>query len=505
MLRKARRLRLLLFAGFLALVPLQAGASALMNLDWVWSAVEQKTSERGFTTADLDGDGRSELIVAFDVSPSVDAQGGYWSVIEYDGGAFHSTWTSTDFEDGLSGLEYLAELNQLVAVSPTLVRFYSASSLEVIREFGRTASRIEDFSISDLDGDGQLELVTCGDAGLEVSDFDTGQVEAANPELPCFELATGQFDADPARELVIAGSTGGVVADGATLAVEWVDPAGFGSDIATSDVDGDGLDEIVAGSSEETGVRAFEFGGASFWSLPDVNAVELILADVTGDASMELLARTDGTVRAVDAATGMALWTWWTNVGTPYGTALAAGEADGDEGIEVFIGPRTGSEYGILAVDAATQAIEGESVYLGWSLESFGIGEISGDGRMQVIVGPAGEFQISGRASRLLLDLESRRQAGVWAMADPLNSAAAGTIAAQVDDDSAFEVCFAELRWPEEWRIFCQDGRTGEIEWATDSTPVEKLHFHQLDQDPQIELIASTAGPFLHSFEAESG
>jgi hypothetical protein len=93
----------------------------------------------------------------------------------------------------------------------------------------------------------------------------------------------------------------------------------------------------------------------------------------------------------------------------------------------------------------------------------------------------------------------------VWELPDPASSEGAGTIAAQFDDDPALEVCFAEHAWPNDWRLYCQDGATIEIEWALDSTKTGKLTALELDDDASLELVASTSGAYLYAFEGESG
>lgn len=482
-----------------------AGDSETLRLDWVWTSIQKRTTERGFVAADLDGDQRSELIAAFAVSPLVDVRGGYWSVLQYDEGVFNAVWTSTDFETGLAGIEYLAATNEIVAVGPDLVRIYSGASLEVVREFVRTPADTDDFSIVDLDSDGNLELVTCGYAGLEVIDFASGGVESTLPFAECRELAFGQLDEDSALEIAIAAFDAGTVIDGATLSIEWTDPFGFGTDLAAFDVNDDGVEELVAGWNENSGLRAFGLGGAPVWSIPEFDFGELSFVDVTGDGAPELLARSNWQVTALDPANGIELWTWWVTSGTPYGEALAAADVDGDGTIEVLVGPSPGSEYGIIAFDASTRTIEGESVNVGWRLESFGLGDIDGSGGSRVVMGPSGEFGLAGVESRLVIDLESRRQVAVWDLQNAESSEGAGTIAAQFDDDPALEVCFGEFLWFEDWHLYCQDGATTEIEWALDATATGKITALELDDDPQLELVASTSGPYLHAFEGESG
>jgi hypothetical protein len=212
---------------------------------------------------------------------------------------------------------------------------------------------------ADIDGDGDEDLLTCGDAcSFWLNDgrgnFDGIAADAGSliPTLPAGArfLALEDLDVDGDPDLLFAFADGGAMYlnEGARFEgpSDWRLPLGTVA-TARGDLDGDGQLDLVTASA--SGLRvAFNEGGAQF-SERDAGALELppvralTLADVNGDAQLDVIAAT------VAVHDGVALRLFLNRAGVltevpgglPGGpvrpvTALAAADLDGDHSVDLI-------------------------------------------------------------------------------------------------------------------------------------------------------------------------
>ena len=299
-----------------------------------------------------------------------------------------------------------------------------------------TSHALTEPAIADLDGDGDLEVAaaTTEDAlvargakdgreewRVDLSTFGYGRPTVGNltpapgPEVVASDIrggvvaATGEgrelwrvdletlpleqptvwerpvvrdLDADGAPE-VLLGTRGGPVVLGADGDLEWY-AEGAAVHTATVRTDGDDAVEVVTAGTD--GLRAYDGAtGDLEWERDLPGSRVRVAADVDGDGSAAVLVgRTDGTVLAVDAATGETRWT--TTVATGDGTGAVPpvlGDVDGDGTDELVAATKDGTVAVLAPADGAELAAYERSVPV-WTFPT--PADIDGDGDEEMLV-----------------------------------------------------------------------------------------------------------------------
>src|SRR5205085_6015820 len=182
--------------------------------------------------------------------------------------------------------------------------------------------------IADLDGDGKLEvIVKCGTSysagALQIFDLQTRALKMTipangNSSRSFRKLAVGQMDADAALEIVALGANGSdpylYVFDGLTGALDYQSPytpyysvPGFMTTaLYVGNLDGDATTEIVVGTTDNK-IEVLN-GASSFiqWSSAalDGSIVDMAVADIDHDGTLELVVGTNGGFYIFNATTG---------------------------------------------------------------------------------------------------------------------------------------------------------------------------------------------------------
>ena len=299
-----------------------------------------------------------------------------------------------------------------------------------------TSHALTEPAIADLDGDGDLEVAaaTTEDAlvargakdgreewRVDLSTFGYGRPTVGNltpapgPEVVASDIrggvvaATGEgrelwrvdletlppeqptvwerpvvrdLDGDGAPE-VLLGTRGGPVVLGADGDLEWY-AEGAAVHTATVRTDGDDAVEVVTAGTD--GLRAYDGAtGDLEWERDLPGSRVRVAADVDGDGSAAVLVgRTDGTVLAVDAATGETRWT--TTVATGDGTGAVPpvlGDVDGDGTDELVAATNDGTVAVLAPADGAELAAYERSVPV-WTFPT--PADIDGDGDEEMLV-----------------------------------------------------------------------------------------------------------------------
>ena len=325
----------------LTMVMPTANAMATKNVQtWYWTS---STTIQSVARADVDGDGKNEIVT-----------GGYY----FDGTRFNAQLCVWD--------------------SATL-------ALENVKTWFWTADTfINSVAVGDVDGDGQVEVVT------------------------------GGYYWDGARKTAQL-----CVWSGATLALEnvkvwyWTSSTNINS-VVVGDVDGDGKNEIVTGGNYFDGAHLIGqlcvWNGATLslknvktwlWgSETDIHSVTI--GDVDSDGKVEIvtggyyndntrnvaqLCVWDGTTIALES---IKTWYWTSNT---YVYSVAVGDVDGDGKNEIV----TGGDYyrGALSNnaqlcvwDGATLSLENvEAWSWGTQIRSVAVGDVDGDGKNEIVTG----------------------------------------------------------------------------------------------------------------------
>lgn len=298
-----------------------------------------------------------------------------------------------------------------------------------------TSHALTEPAIADLDGDGDLEVAaaTTADAlvvrgvsdgreewRVDLSTFGYGRPTVGNltpapgPEVVASDIgggvvaATGEgrelwrvdletlppeqptvwerpvvrdLDGDGAPE-VLLGTRGGPVVLGADGDLEWY-AEGTAVHTATVRTDDDAVEVVTAGTD---GLRAYDGAtGDLEWERDLPGSRVRVAADVDGDGSAAVfVGRTDGTVLAVDAATGETRWT--TTVATGDGTGAVPpvlGDVDGDGTDELVAATNDGTVAVLAPGDGAELAAYERSVPV-WTFPT--PADIDGDGDEEVLV-----------------------------------------------------------------------------------------------------------------------
>jgi hypothetical protein len=173
-----------------------------------------------------------------------------------------------------------------------------------------SGSAIVGLAADDLEGDGQVEIVACTQDGqLFIYSARNLELLWRSPEdlfSSITALAVAQLDADPAKEIVLAADGILVVLDGFTRFEEWRSTEDMeATDLLVADVDGDDELEIVTSSGVIVSAGFFQVE----WRSPDPLGRRLRTFDLDGDGVPEVAAESqEGSLRLFNLKLRQEIW-----------------------------------------------------------------------------------------------------------------------------------------------------------------------------------------------------
>jgi hypothetical protein len=344
----------------------------------------------GLAAADIDGDGKAEILSA-----------GYLSWVLLSWSPSHSAYeprqgkSFTESYPYYQGIVY-ADLIR-VSTSWRIVTFLDDGRIELVDPqtgavtgSANLGEEIEDGAYGDADNDGQPDLVALTASQLHVLDPVTLAIRHSYPygggSYGYGKLAIGNVDNDAANEVVL--NTGVVLqCNGASASIDGAVPSsvfsnpGYDSFIL-ADVDGDGRQEVIPSSGWDQ-IQVYDVAlGAVEWSIPtDLDFATVTLADVTGDGRPELIYGDGqwGAIHVLDTATRSELW----QISNPnHGvTRIAVADTDGD-GVLEFVwgsGYTSSGEDTLIFAGVDSHAIEWISTEADGPYRALAVGDIDGD------------------------------------------------------------------------------------------------------------------------------
>lgn len=377
---------------------------------------------RQVLAADIDADGRDELIVAENTDAvrafDVELQLQKWEIPIFDVGS--ARVADIDQDGAQEILVGDGQWGGVHAFDPvTLAEEWAVESPD---------AGVSQIAVVDVDGDGDLELVwgagggSTGPDHLRVTEWQTGAVRWQSIHLdgPFVGPEVGDLDGDGVEEMVVVSSDSEdgqesgriVVIDGQTLTTRAISQSVAGGnsatgvqDVAVRDLDGDGRPEILVATDRgyDGVIEAYRFSAANAFTLlwtsqiaAEVSALRSIeVADIDGDGEAEVLGGTDGDfsgdggafVRVYDAATGAEEDPLALEGTFSLAMDLVVGDTDDDGDVEVAAVELGGAVH---VFDGATRApeatIQAEGTALTAAVTAEGLVLLVGDsnGRLSV-------------------------------------------------------------------------------------------------------------------------
>ena len=329
---------------------------------------------RSLATADLDGDGRTDLIIGAE-SDWVTRSGDEGAVYLLAGADLAAADAADDKADGVIDLANVAALS---------------GSWKLVGESNHDGAGASVAAVEDLDGDGRPE-VAVGAPGHDRTDRETAGWDAGAVYIVASSDLAALDAADGAANGVIELANASTYPNSWKLVGEARREEAGSSVSSVADIDGDGLVELLVGAPYHDVAEDRFNGGAAYL----VSGGSLAAADAAdGDA--------DGVIDLRQVAALPGSWKFigqrWMNVGE---NVSSAGDLNGDSLVELIVGSDQGpyivSSAGLGSMDDADGRPDGTidlqhlpSPPNSWVAQGLGVsaaGDVDGDGLGDLVLG----------------------------------------------------------------------------------------------------------------------
>lgn len=451
--------------------------------------IESMAASR-LNAADLDGDGRADLIyTGVSGRPFLQVLG----------------WTPAGYRNKQTLiLEGSVVRTMLVpGVSPGVLVLHGDGLAEEFR--GWPLTRVHSFATSagaragfvgDVDGNGSAELLVTGFSGTTAYNLDTGELRWTVPGAG-EDVTAAQFDLDPALEVVIGGTN--LVIDGASLAVDWSNPQTFGIALETGRFGAAGNVQLASRAANDmvTIYRPSPWGTA--WSYRTTGSAESMrAADVDGDGRDEMLQGLgiiEKAVAVIDAGSHVERFRIPSNPAAQQPGSIAAGQLDNDATNEIAFTHTSN----VLRISNPAATVEFERVSRYGEHRIVARGDVDADGTDELVVATTGltigTVQIVDAS-----DGQVEWISPIGSVAgDPFGSDHQRVLLAQADTDPALEIVLAGSSFSD-GRIVVLDGASHAVQLqigAPGSGPMQNQRLvdavlQDITGDGRDEVIAAT-------------
>ncbi|WP_189525202.1 FG-GAP-like repeat-containing protein [Nostoc sp. 'Peltigera membranacea cyanobiont' 232] len=324
------------------------------------------TNPKSVTVADIDGDGKKDLVIANSGDDNI-------SVLLNDGSGGFGTPT-----------------NYTVGVSPSFV------------------------AVADFDGDSKLDFVVTNSSDNNISVLlndgsggfgtPTNFTVGTNPNA----IAVADFDGDGKKDLVVANS------DDNNISLLLNDGSGgFGTPtnftvgtnpnaIAVADIDGDGKKDLVVANSNDNNISLLLNDGSGGFGTPTnftvgTNPHAIAVADFNGDGKLDLVVANsdDNNVSVLlnDGSGGFGTPTNFT-VGTNP-NAIAVADIDGDGKKDLVVANSGSANVSVLVNDGNGGFGTATNFTVGLNPESVALEDLNGDSKLDLVIANSDDNNIS--------------------------------------------------------------------------------------------------------------
>ena len=364
--------------------------------------------------------------------------------------------------------------------------------------------------VSDLDGDGQTEVIASASTGgfgansqwyVLRQAVNGGYEQIWRSDLyaaPLVRLALADLTADEKPDVIVALADGTIRSyDGPTLTElrQLTLPAPL-VDMALADLDGDGTREIV--TSDGLGILISDIeSGVRKWSVTNAGGNFIAVGNVDADPALEIVATGNGGKGyVVDGVSQQIQWEYVNG----FGALVGLGDLDGD-GMQEIVGASAWNKITILDADRKTPSWELSTSH---DIAALQVIDTDGDGRPEILYGDGQWGKVRA------IDAQSRTEQ--WSITNPEHGVS-GLAFGDTDLDGKREILWGaggSSSGPD--YLFIAEPETGRIKWKNlDYFGLNAIGLGDLNDDADDEIVmlsrasnSGYAGGILHSFNAKT-
>jgi len=327
------------------------------------------------------------------------------------------------------------------------------------------------------------------------ADFELVLVDQSGPVDP-WGKAIGDLDGDGLPELLVAGNGGDLVAyHPPDFAIETiVDGGSFSTDLEVAQVDGSGGPDLVVVAAGE--LRWYEAPGWTPHPIDGRTLHDVEVADFDHDGDVDLVARNqDASGDALHFYRQDAPNVWvHSSIAVPAGEGLTTADVDRDGYVDVIINAIWYENPGSLP-PAGTWMAHVYSTTWTWNASFVAVGDINGDGRVDVVLSPSESAGGTYRISWFEAPVDPTQAWAEHPIADPVESVHHFVGAADLDNDGDLDLAAAEMHPgsdPDEVKVYWNAGSgSGWQKQVLSANGSHSMRLADVDGDGDVDLFGA--------------